>query len=215
MSQPPPCDLFEREAEVYGALVTRVADYVRKPGFDRVLLGLSGGVDSALVAVIAVDALGADRVTCVVMPSPHSSPATQGDARTLARNLGVDCCEISIGGLARSPGMGRVRVRQIVEVATVAGLSHGAPLLSRVEWEVRVPRSSLRSSALRSATSGSVSSPSTMLTEGLATNSLGDSSGAVPFLQEGDQPHRGGAEATHVNRIAPRRAPARHPTQRA
>jgi NAD+ synthase (glutamine-hydrolysing) len=99
MSQPPPCDLLEREAEVYGALVTGVADYVRKSGFDRVLLGLSGGVDSALVAVIAVDALGADRVTCVVMPSPHSSLATQGDARTLARNLGVDCREIHIGGL--------------------------------------------------------------------------------------------------------------------
>jgi NAD+ synthase (glutamine-hydrolysing) len=99
MRTPPRCDLLEREAEVYGALSTGVGDYVRKSGFDRVLIGLSGGVDSALVAVIAVDALGAGRVTCVVMPSPHSSPETQGDARTLARNLGVDCREIPIGGL--------------------------------------------------------------------------------------------------------------------
>jgi NAD+ synthase (glutamine-hydrolysing) len=87
------------EAEVYGALVTGVGDYVRKSGFHRVLLGLSGGVDSALVATIAVDALGADRVTGVVMPSPHSSAATQDDARLLARNLGVDCRELPIGSL--------------------------------------------------------------------------------------------------------------------
>ena len=73
-------------------------DYVGKNGFQHVGLALSGGIDSALVALLAVDALGADRVTCVVMPSPHSSSATQGDARTIAENLGVEALEIPIEG---------------------------------------------------------------------------------------------------------------------
>jgi NAD+ synthase (glutamine-hydrolysing) len=85
-------------AEVYGALVLGLRDYVAKNGFQHVGLALSGGIDSALVALLAVDALGADRVTCVVMPSPHSSPATQGDARTIAANLGVEALEIPIEG---------------------------------------------------------------------------------------------------------------------
>jgi NAD+ synthase (glutamine-hydrolysing) len=85
-------------AEVYGALVLGLRDYVAKNGFEHVGLALSGGIDSALVALLAVDALGADRVTCVVMPSPHSSPATQGDARTIAENLGVEALEIPIEG---------------------------------------------------------------------------------------------------------------------
>jgi NAD+ synthase (glutamine-hydrolysing) len=82
--------------EVYGALVLGTRDYVRKNGFDHVVLGLSGGVDSALVALIAVDALGAEKVTCVVMPSPYSSEGTQGDARALAANLGVTLLELPI-----------------------------------------------------------------------------------------------------------------------
>jgi len=85
-------------AEVYGALVLGLRDYVTKNGFQHVGLALSGGIDSALVALLAVDALGADRVTCVVMPSPHSSSATQGDARTIAENLGVEALEIPIEG---------------------------------------------------------------------------------------------------------------------
>ena len=85
--------------EVYSALRLGLADYVAKNGFQRVVLGLSGGIDSALVALLAADALGGDRVTSVVMPSPHSSQATQSDARTIARNLGTELIEIEIGPL--------------------------------------------------------------------------------------------------------------------
>jgi NAD+ synthase (glutamine-hydrolysing) len=84
------------EEEVYGALVLGLRDYVEKNGFDHVVIALSGGIDSALVALIAVDALGPDHVSVVVMPSPHSSDDTQGDARTIAANLGVELIEISI-----------------------------------------------------------------------------------------------------------------------
>jgi NAD+ synthase (glutamine-hydrolysing) len=86
------------EAEVYGALVLGTRDYVEKNGFGHVVLGLSGGIDSTLVLLVAVDALGADRVSCVVMPSRYSSDGTQGDARTLAANLGVEQLELPIQG---------------------------------------------------------------------------------------------------------------------
>jgi NAD+ synthase (glutamine-hydrolysing) len=82
--------------EVYGALVLGLRDYVTKNGFGHVGIALSGGIDSALVAMLAADAVGPERVSCVVMPSPHSSPATQGDARTIAANLGCDLLEIAI-----------------------------------------------------------------------------------------------------------------------
>ena len=82
--------------EVYAALVLGVRDYTRKNGFERALVGLSGGIDSALVAMVAADALGADRLTCVVMPSPHSSDATQADARAIATNLDAELIEIPI-----------------------------------------------------------------------------------------------------------------------
>jgi NAD+ synthase (glutamine-hydrolysing) len=84
------------EAEVYTALTVGLRDYVEKNGFEHVVLALSGGIDSALVSLIAVDALGADRVSVVVMPSPNSSPETQADARTIASNLGVELSEIPI-----------------------------------------------------------------------------------------------------------------------
>ena len=84
------------EAEIYAALTLGLRDYVDKNGFRHVVLGLSGGIDSALVACLAVDALGPERVTVVVMPSPYSSPATQGDARALAQALGVDIHDLSI-----------------------------------------------------------------------------------------------------------------------
>src|SRR5215218_10390327 len=84
------------EVEVYTALTVGLRDYVEKNGFEHVLLALSGGIDSALVALVAVDALGPDRVSVVVMPSPHSSEETQSDARTIAANLGVELIEISI-----------------------------------------------------------------------------------------------------------------------
>ena len=88
--------LASEEAEVYSALELGLRDYVEKNGFDHVVIALSGGIDSALVALIAADALGPDRVTVVVMPSPNSSDETQADARTIAANLGVELIEISI-----------------------------------------------------------------------------------------------------------------------
>ena len=82
--------------EVYGALVLGTRDYARKNGFEHVVLGLSGGIDSTLVALIAVDALGPDCVTCVTMPSPYSSSGTRGDAERLAENLGAELLTIAI-----------------------------------------------------------------------------------------------------------------------
>jgi NAD+ synthase (glutamine-hydrolysing) len=94
----PLADLLSPEAEVYAALRTGVRDYVDKNGFGEVVFGLSGGIDSALVAMVAVDALGPDRVNCVVMPSTYSAEATQSDARTIAQNLGADCLDLAIEG---------------------------------------------------------------------------------------------------------------------
>jgi NAD+ synthase (glutamine-hydrolysing) len=82
--------------EVYGALTLGLRDYVGKNGFRHVGLALSGGIDSALVAMIAADAVGPERLTCVVMPSPHSSSETQQDARDIAANLGCELFEIAI-----------------------------------------------------------------------------------------------------------------------
>jgi NAD+ synthase (glutamine-hydrolysing) len=89
--------LLGPEAEVYGALVLGTRDYVEKNGFQHVVIGLSGGIDSTLTALIAVDALGVDRVTCVTMPSRYSSSGTRDDAKVLAENLGVELVEIAIG----------------------------------------------------------------------------------------------------------------------
>jgi NAD+ synthase (glutamine-hydrolysing) len=89
-------ELLDPEAEVYAALVLGTRDYVFKNGFEHIVLGLSGGVDSSLVLVIAVDALGADKVTTVTMPSRYSSEGTKGDAKTLADNLGVELLELPI-----------------------------------------------------------------------------------------------------------------------
>ncbi len=84
------------EQEVYRALTVGLRDYVEKNGFEHVVLALSGGIDSAAVALIAVDALGPERVTVVIMPSPYSAEETQADARTIAANLGVEVIEIQI-----------------------------------------------------------------------------------------------------------------------
>jgi NAD+ synthase (glutamine-hydrolysing) len=84
------------EEEVYAALRTGLRDYVDKNGFERVVLALSGGIDSALTAVVAADALGPERVTCVSLPSPYSSEGTRADARAIAENLGADFLEIDI-----------------------------------------------------------------------------------------------------------------------
>jgi len=84
------------EEEVYRALVTATRDYVGKNGFDTVHVGLSGGIDSSLVATIAVDALGRDRVVGVAMPSSFSSESSVTDARALAASLGIRLLELPI-----------------------------------------------------------------------------------------------------------------------
>lgn len=84
-----PAPEFE-EAEIYQALCLGVRDYVRKCGFQKVLVGLSGGIDSALVATLAADALGPENVLGVGMPGPYSSPGSIRDAETLSRHLGIE-----------------------------------------------------------------------------------------------------------------------------
>ncbi len=92
-TEPPP---MGREEEVYAALKTGLSDYVGKNGFKGVIIGLSGGVDSALAAVIAVDALGRENVRGLFMPSRYTSRESGEDARGLAKTLGVELTEIPI-----------------------------------------------------------------------------------------------------------------------
>ena len=93
-------DLHEQipgdEASAYGALVLGTRDYMHKCGFRKAIIGLSGGIDSALTAVIAADAVGPENVIGVGMPGPYSSPGSIDDARTLAKNLGIRFELISI-----------------------------------------------------------------------------------------------------------------------
>lgn len=87
------------EAEIYAALKLGVADYLGKNGFPGAIIGLSGGIDSALTLAIAVDALGADRVRAVMMPSPYTAQMSLDDSREMVRRLGVQYDEIAIGPL--------------------------------------------------------------------------------------------------------------------
>ncbi len=82
--------------EIYGALVLGTGDYVHKNGFEKVAIGLSGGIDSGLVAAIAVDYLGQKTVVAVAMPSRYSSPGSLKDAKLLAQNLGIRLITIPI-----------------------------------------------------------------------------------------------------------------------
>lgn len=91
--------LLDPVEEVYRALVTGLRDYVKKNGFRGVALGLSGGIDSALTAVIAVDALGPDAVWGLSMPSRYSSQHSMDDAMALAANLGIRCDTVPIDGV--------------------------------------------------------------------------------------------------------------------
>src|SRR5437773_5481734 len=86
----------ETPEELFSALSLGLRDYLRKCNFKSAVVGLSGGIDSAVVAVIAVDALGTENVVGVSMPSPYSSRGSIDDALALARNLGIQCLEISI-----------------------------------------------------------------------------------------------------------------------
>jgi NAD+ synthase (glutamine-hydrolysing) len=89
-------EALEAIEEVYRALVLGTRDYVTKNGFKHVVIGLSGGIDSSIVAAIAVDALGTANVTGVTMPSPYSSAGTRRDAVRLAKNLGIDLLRVPI-----------------------------------------------------------------------------------------------------------------------
>ncbi len=86
------------DAQVYDALVLGTRDYVHKTGFQDVIIALSGGIDSTLTAVIAVDALGAEHVRCIAMPSRYSSEGSVADARALADNLGIKLDLLPIEG---------------------------------------------------------------------------------------------------------------------
>jgi len=86
----------EEIAYAYRALVTGTYDYVQKCGFKKVLVGLSGGIDSAVVAAIAVDALGTENVLGVSMPGPFSSEGSKADAVTLAKNLSIQLVAVPI-----------------------------------------------------------------------------------------------------------------------
>jgi NAD+ synthetase len=90
------------EAEIYSALVLGVKDYAQKCGFSQVILGLSGGIDSSLVAAIASDAVGANNVLGVLMPSPYSSEHSIIDAEKLVKNLGINSDQLPIGELMKS-----------------------------------------------------------------------------------------------------------------
>jgi NAD+ synthase (glutamine-hydrolysing) len=96
-------DPFEPELEqMRRALVLALRDYVAKNGFREAVLGLSGGIDSALVATLAVEALGPERVHCVSMPSRYSSAGTKDDAQRLAESLGCHFREVPIEGIVGS-----------------------------------------------------------------------------------------------------------------
>jgi NAD+ synthase/NAD+ synthase (glutamine-hydrolysing) len=97
----PAADL-DVESEIWRALVLGTRDYMRKCGFASAVLGLSGGIDSALTAAIAVEAVGADHVLGVLMPSPYSSRGSLDDAHALAANLGIETMTLPIEPLMRT-----------------------------------------------------------------------------------------------------------------
>ena len=127
------------EAEVWSALVTGLRDYAQKNGFGSVVLGLSGGIDSAVVAALAVDALGADAVHGVSMPSVYSSDHSRSDAAELARRTGLHYQEQPIAGMVAAftdqlglTGLAEENVQARCRGVTLMGLSnqHGHLVLA-------------------------------------------------------------------------------------
>jgi len=119
------------EEEVWSALVMGLGDYVRKNGFKSVALGLSGGIDSALVATLAVDAVGKDNVYGVSLPSKYSSAHSLSDAKALATNLGIDYRVIEIEPVVQSfvaatklTGVAEENVQARVRGSLLMGLSN-------------------------------------------------------------------------------------------
>ena len=96
LAEQPMSDGIDGPEEVYRALVMGTGDYLRKSGFTKALIGLSGGIDSALTATVAVDALGKDNVVGITMPSRYSSEGSISDSKKLAENLGLDLWEVPI-----------------------------------------------------------------------------------------------------------------------
>ncbi|HEY9054420.1 MAG TPA: NAD+ synthase [Rectinemataceae bacterium] len=94
----PTCAEGKSAEEHHRAIVTGIGDYMRKSGFSKACLGLSGGIDSALVAVLAAEALGADKLTCIAMPSRFSSPGSLNDSVELCARLGIRLERLSIEG---------------------------------------------------------------------------------------------------------------------
>jgi NAD+ synthase (glutamine-hydrolysing) len=124
---PPPAEA----AEVWSALVTGLGDYVRKNGFRSVVLGLSGGIDSAVVAALSVDALGADAVYGVSLPSVYSSEHSRSDAAELAGNLGLHYSEQPIAAMVAAfvdqlglTGLAEENVQARCRGVTLMGLSN-------------------------------------------------------------------------------------------
>ncbi|MFM8752045.1 MAG: NAD+ synthase [Actinomycetota bacterium] len=127
-------DVAERlsdQEEVWEALVMGLGDYIRKNGFKSVALGLSGGIDSALVATIAVDALGKESVVGVSLPSKYSSDHSKSDARALATNLGIDFRTIEIEPVVQAfvkattlTGIAEENVQARVRGSLLMGLSN-------------------------------------------------------------------------------------------
>lgn len=94
--------VFSRVEEIYEAVVLGTRDYIIKNGFKKVLIGLSGGIDSALVAAVAADAIGKENVVAISMPTRFNAKETRSDARVLAQNLGIIFHEIPIEGVFAS-----------------------------------------------------------------------------------------------------------------
>jgi len=94
--------VLNREEEAYNALVLGTADYVKKNGFQGVVIGLSGGIDSSLVAAIAADAIGKEHVTGIFMPSPYTSKESREDAEELTMNLGIKLIDLPVRGIMGS-----------------------------------------------------------------------------------------------------------------
>jgi NAD+ synthase (glutamine-hydrolysing) len=97
--EPSICDEISGQKEIYDALVLALRDYARKNGFEKIVVGISGGIDSTLTAVLAADAIGSDSVLGVAMPSDFSTSHSLSDARELASNLGIELEEIPIAGI--------------------------------------------------------------------------------------------------------------------
>jgi len=126
-AMPPQPELLSEDAEIYQALVLGTRDYVVKNGFKKVVLGLSGGIDSALTACIAVDALGSQNVVGVLMPSEFSSRGSLADSEQLGKNLGIELLTIPIQD-----------VLQAFKTALKAGFKGAKPDVTEENLQARI-----------------------------------------------------------------------------